>query len=219
MKIIALLAGAGLLLGVGCSDAPALLAEAGKQVPRAPGPDEMQKPSWSWPLALRDGKPPVIVRAFDPPARRWLPGHRGVDLGATPGVAVMAAGAGIVTFAGSLFGEDIVVVSHGGVRTSYEPVAAGAGIHVGQRVARGDVLGTLTTDSPAVVSDHTTDDWTSGTGGGTGSSGQRGDGAGTVLHWGLLAGHGRAVRYYDPLLLLGFGHLRLEPATGSVGSP
>ena len=43
---------------------------------------------------------PEVVRGFDPPEQRWLPGHRGVDLTATPGAAVRAAGDGRVRFAG-----------------------------------------------------------------------------------------------------------------------
>ncbi|HEY3869368.1 MAG TPA: peptidoglycan DD-metalloendopeptidase family protein [Actinocrinis sp.] len=193
MKIIALFAGFGLLLGAG---GPAVPAAPSHAADRAPGPPEQQVPTWSWPLSVRDGKPPPVVRPFRPPARRWLPGHRGVDLAAPPGAAVLAAGAGTVAFAGTLFGEGVVVVSHGGVRTSYEPVAAG--VHTGQRVARGDLLGTLATDSLPRADPG---------------------GQGTVLHWGLLTGRGHTVRYYDPLLLLGFGHLRLEPAAGGAGPP
>ena len=50
-------------------------------------------------------RPPVtpvtVVRPFDPPAQRWLPGHRGVDLRTTVGARVRAAGAGRVAFAGN----------------------------------------------------------------------------------------------------------------------
>lgn len=186
MKIIALLTGIGFLLGAGGPSVP---------IPPPEAANQNQTPSWSWPLPRQGGRPPAIVRPFRPPSRRWLPGHRGVDLAAPPGAPVLAAGAGTVAFAGTLFGEDIVVVSHGGVRTSYEPVEAS--VRVGEQVARGDVLGKLTTDGPNAVDDH----------------------PGTVLHWGLLAGHGHGVRYYDPLLLLGFGRLRLEPVTGAAGSP
>ena len=37
---------------------------------------------WTWPLSGT----PVVLRAFDPPAQRWLAGHRGVDLAAEPGI-------------------------------------------------------------------------------------------------------------------------------------
>jgi murein DD-endopeptidase MepM/ murein hydrolase activator NlpD len=90
-----------------------------------------------WPL---DPRPPV-VRAFDPPQTTWGSGHRGVDLLGRPGQPVRAAKAGRITFAGRLAGRGVVVVDHGSVRSTYEPVAAG--VHVGQHVTRGQPIGTL----------------------------------------------------------------------------
>jgi murein DD-endopeptidase MepM/ murein hydrolase activator NlpD len=90
-----------------------------------------------WPLQPR----PEVVRAFDPPATVFGPGHRGVDLAGAPGRPVRAALAGRVTFAGPLAGRGVVVVDHGATRTTYEPVAAE--VRVGQVVARGQPLGTL----------------------------------------------------------------------------
>lgn len=87
---------------------------------------------------------PAVVRvsAFDPPDRRWLPGHRGVDLAAQEGQEVRAAGAGTVTFAGLLAGRGVVVVTHdGGLRTTYEPVDAV--VAEGDQVRAGQLLGTL----------------------------------------------------------------------------
>jgi len=139
---------------------------------------------WQWPLLAPGGAPPTVVRPFDPPARRWLSGHRGVDLAAPGATEVLAAGPGTVAFAGTLFGQGVVVIAHGGVRTSYEPVASAPALHVGDAVVAGTPIGTLSAghcrSSPC-------------------------------LHWGLLSGHGHGVRYYDPLLLLGLVHLRLEP--------
>ena len=91
-----------------------------------------------WPLAggIR------VVRGFDPPAQRWGAGHRGVDLAARPGDPVLAAAAGRVTFARSLAGRGVVVVDHGAMRTTYEPVAAV--VAVGDRITTGAVLGRLT---------------------------------------------------------------------------
>jgi murein DD-endopeptidase MepM/ murein hydrolase activator NlpD len=103
---------------------------------------------------------------------------------------VFAAGPGKVAVAGKLFGEGVVVIEHHGVRTSYEPVDAS--VHVGDPVARGTPIGTL-------------------------DLGHCG-GLRACLHWGLLTGHGRAVRYYDPLLLVGAVRLRLEPVSGMGGS-
>jgi murein DD-endopeptidase MepM/ murein hydrolase activator NlpD len=90
-----------------------------------------------WPLSPR----PEVVQGFDPPATKWGAGHRGVDLLGHVGQSVHASLGGTVTFASRLAGRGVVVVDHGGVRTTYEPVGASAS--VGDQVARGGVLGTL----------------------------------------------------------------------------
>jgi murein DD-endopeptidase MepM/ murein hydrolase activator NlpD len=92
-------------------------------------------------------RPPVtpvtVLRHFDPPEQRWLPGHRGVDLRTTPGAGVRAAGDGRVTFAGTLAGRGVVTVDHGELRTTYEPVDAL--VLVGERVRAGETIGTTGT--------------------------------------------------------------------------
>jgi len=89
---------------------------------------------WTWPLSGT----PVVLRAFDPPAQRWLAGHRGVDLAAEPGDPVLAAGAGRVGFAGTVGGVPVVTVVHGTLRTTYLPVAPlvrkGEEVHAGQPI-------------------------------------------------------------------------------------
>lgn len=112
---------------------------------------------WVAPL----GRPVQVLRGFDPPALRWLAGHRGVDLAAAPGAEVAAAGAGVVTFAAPLAGRGVVVVRHGSLRTTYEPVTAS--VAEGTVVATGQVLGAV---EPSEV--H--------------CAGR------TCLHWGLLRG-------------------------------
>lgn len=91
----------------------------------------------SWPLLPRH----EVVHRFDPPATRWGAGHRGVDLAGHAGQPVNAALGGTVTFAAPLAGRGVVVVDHGGVRTTYEPVSARVGI--GEVVDAGAVIGTL----------------------------------------------------------------------------
>jgi murein DD-endopeptidase MepM/ murein hydrolase activator NlpD len=90
-----------------------------------------------WPLHPT----PAVVSRFDPPLSRYGAGHRGVDLAGSPGQPVRAAAAGRVSFAGSIAGRGVVVVSHGGTRTTYEPVTAV--VAVGAQVAAGDRIGTL----------------------------------------------------------------------------
>lgn len=84
-----------------------------------------------------------VVRGFDPPAQRWQPGHRGVDLLARPGTAVRAARSGRVGFAGEVAGKPVVTVWHGGLRTTYEPVRAV--VRAGDLVVAGQVIGELET--------------------------------------------------------------------------
>ena len=111
---------------------------------------------WSWPVAGE----PVVVRAFAPPATRYGAGHRGADVAAAPGAAIRAAGGGRVTYAGLLAGRGVVTVTHGALRTTYEPVVAA--VRVGQLVSTGEVIGRL-----AERGHHCT---------------------GGCLHWGLLRG-------------------------------
>ena len=90
-----------------------------------------------WPLSPR----PDIVSGFDPPATTWGAGHRGVDLLGRVGQPVHSSLGGTVTFAARLAGRGVVVVDHGGVRTTYEPVSAS--VQVGEVVGRGGAIGTL----------------------------------------------------------------------------
>jgi murein DD-endopeptidase MepM/ murein hydrolase activator NlpD len=119
-----------LAFGVPSTSAPA-------PVPDAPPPPAATSSTWRAPV-----DPAVLLAPFDPPARAWLPGHRGVDLGSGQGDAVRSAGPGDVSFAGPLAGRGVVVVVHlDGLRTTYEPVDAT--VQVGQHVEAGEVIGTL----------------------------------------------------------------------------
>jgi murein DD-endopeptidase MepM/ murein hydrolase activator NlpD len=124
--------------------------------------------AWTSPLAgVVD-----VTRPFEAPAHAYGPGHRGVDLGGAPGKPVLAAGDGVVVFAGMVAGRPVVSIDHaGGLRTTYEPVDPGVG--AGQPVARGSPVGTLV-------------------------PGHGGCPVGACLHWGLRRGG----EYLDPLLLL-----------------
>lgn len=99
--------------------------------------------------AARQWSPPVrplsIIRSFDPPDRDWLPGHRGVDLRAKLGQQVRAAGSGRIAFASELAGRGVIVVSHGAIRTTYEPVRAG--VRRGEEVVAGESLGVIAAGS------------------------------------------------------------------------
>ena len=100
-------------------------------------PARGEEPVSGWPLR---GEPEVVA-GFDPPDVPWGSGHRGVDLAGVAGQPVLSALAGRVTYAGRLAGRGVVVVDHGGTRTTYEPVTAS--LPVGTEVARGQVIGRL----------------------------------------------------------------------------
>lgn len=93
--------------------------------------------SWVWPLA----GPPSVSRQFLAPSTAYGAGHRGVDLVGTSGEPVHAAGSGVVSVAGVLAGRGVVVIVHGRLRTTYEPVVAS--VEVGESVALGAVIGHL----------------------------------------------------------------------------
>ncbi|GAA3644135.1 hypothetical protein GCM10022267_33360 [Lentzea roselyniae] len=94
--------------------------------------------SFSWPLP----PPHPVVRAFQAPASPFGPGHRGVDLAAPAGTAVLAAGDGVVVYAGAVAARTLVSVQHrNGLRTTYEPVAPN--VAAGRQVRRGEVIGHL----------------------------------------------------------------------------
>lgn len=95
---------------------------------------------WVYPVGPPGG-PVEVVNGFDPPEQPWSAGHRGVDLAATAGGEVRAAGPGTVTYAGPLAGRGVVVIDHGSLRTTYEPVAAS--VAVGDEVGAGQPIGTL----------------------------------------------------------------------------
>ena len=125
------LLGASLLFGI--AGAPP------RQFPAALQPGNGTS-GWSWPLA----PVPPVVRTFDPPAQRWLSGHRGADLGAEPGTAVRAPAGGIVSFVGVIVDRPVIVIDHGaGLRSSFEPVRSSLG--VGAIVATGDEIGMVGT--------------------------------------------------------------------------
>ncbi|MEZ5211836.1 MULTISPECIES: M23 family metallopeptidase [unclassified Gordonia (in: high G+C Gram-positive bacteria)] len=144
-------------------------------------PGAAARPAYDWPLVPR----PPVTRGFDPPAQRWLSGHRGVDLAAAPDAAVLSAGAGVVRFAGTVAGRPTVSVLHpDGIATTYEPVRPI--VRAGDRVGRGQVLGYLNAGHPGCA-------------------------AAACLHWGARRGSGPSERYLNPLALVGAVRVRLKP--------
>lgn len=167
------------VLGSGVLGPPAAVAD-----PRLPTPA-------GWPLPGAPG----VLHGFDAPAQRWLPGHRGVDLAGRVGEPVLSAAAGTVAFAGLVAGEPVVVVDHGSVHTTYEPVRAT--VPRGSPVHAGEEIGVLTAGTHC--------------------------GRTVCLHWGLYAeGSGGARDYLDPLQLIpvvgAAGPVRLLPASAAAAA-
>jgi murein DD-endopeptidase MepM/ murein hydrolase activator NlpD len=122
-----------------------------------------------------------VTRPFEAPPGPYAAGHRGVDLGGVPGSVVLAAGSGVVVFAGMVAGRSVVSIDHaGGLRTTYEPVDPA--VAAGQPVVRGSPIGTLT-------------------------AGHGGCPREACLHWGLRRGS----NYLDPVALLRGVRVRLLP--------
>ncbi|MGW9118364.1 peptidoglycan DD-metalloendopeptidase family protein [Streptomyces sp. NPDC055663] len=135
----------------------------------------------SWPMAGR----PAVVRGWEPPADAYGRGHRGVDLAAEPGAAVLAAASGQVSFAGRVAGRGVLAIEVAGsgdppLRTTYEPVRAL--VAKGEKVVAGQMV--------AIV-----------------EAGPFHCAAG-CLHWGLRRGDA----YLDPLSLLPPSLLRRGPS-------
>lgn len=91
------------------------------------------QPSWDLPIS-----PFSVVRAFEAPPGPYAAGHRGIDLAGSVGQPVAAAGPGVVSFSGQVAGVGVIVIRHGDLRTTYEPVtpvvATGATVAAGQPV-------------------------------------------------------------------------------------
>ncbi len=145
------------------------------------GPDPPVRPAALWSAPL-DGDL-AVTRPFDPPPNQFAAGHRGVDLGGTPVSPVLAAGDGVVVFAGMVAGRPVVSIAHAdGLRTTYEPVDPS--VAAGQVVTRGSPIGVL-------------------------AAGHAGCPRQACLHWGLRRGEA----YLDPLALLRLPRIRLLPWT------
>ncbi|MCS4490905.1 M23 family metallopeptidase [Corynebacterium sp. ES2794-CONJ1] len=83
-----------------------------------------------------------VIHGFDDLEHNWHAGHRGVDLRASRGAPVVAAGEGEVYFSGSVAGVPSISIQHpNGVRTTYTPVDST--LSNGDPVYKGQVLGTL----------------------------------------------------------------------------
>jgi murein DD-endopeptidase MepM/ murein hydrolase activator NlpD len=122
-----------------------------------------------------------VTRPFESLPNPYAAGHRGVDLAGSPSTPVLAAGDGVVVFAGMVAGRPVVSIEHtNGLRTTYEPVDPS--VAAGVRVTRGSPIGRL-------------------------AAGHAGCPVSACLHWGLRRGE----TYLDPMALLRPPRVRLLP--------
>lgn len=148
-------------------------------------------PARAAPPGLLRPVPGELVRGFDAPESRYGRGHRGADLAAPAGTAVLAAADGVVAFVGQVAGTPVVSIDHTSTgetwRTTYQPVHAE--VRAGQHVARGERIGWMTASDEC---------------------------DGGCLHWGLRRGKDS---YLDPMAWLVADGVRLLPADAEPEAP
>jgi murein DD-endopeptidase MepM/ murein hydrolase activator NlpD len=164
--------------GVGAAGHPLGQPTGDDQESSGPGATVVtSRVGFGWPLRSTPG----VSHPFQPPEEPYGPGHRGADLLGRAGEPVLAAGDGVVVYAGPLADRGVVSVAHaGGLRTTYEPVLAV--VRAGAVVRRGQPIGTLARGHPGCP-------------------------VSACLHWGLVREH----QYRDPIELVAPTVLRLLP--------
>lgn len=101
-------------------------------------PNTIRQGRHAWPT----GSKARVLRDFNPPEKKWMAGHRGVDLELAEGSLVHASAAGVVVWAGQLAGRNVISIEHeNGLRTTYEPVSPV--IVQGDTVQAGETIGFL----------------------------------------------------------------------------
>lgn len=96
--------------------------------------EETCKSAMKWPV-----KPPRIVKAFNPPPKPWMAGHRGVDLAASKGTPLYAPADGVISFVGKVARKSVVTIRHGELTSTFEPavtnLTVGVFVKQGQKFA------------------------------------------------------------------------------------
>jgi murein DD-endopeptidase MepM/ murein hydrolase activator NlpD len=93
---------------------------------------------WRWPLP----EPHRLIAPFVAPASPYAAGHRGIDLAAQAGDAVLAPHDGVVSFAGVVVDRPVLSITQADdVIATVEPVLAL--VSVGDRVLAGQEIGTV----------------------------------------------------------------------------
>ncbi|HWT33933.1 MAG TPA: M23 family metallopeptidase [Microbacterium sp.] len=107
--------------------------------------DTPDTPRWTWPTSSHR-----VTSAYVAPAHRYGPGHRGIDLSASPGAVVRAPADGVVAFVGTVAGRPLVTIDHGGgLVSTLEPVASDA--TPGDVVRKADPVGSVSVGGHVVA--------------------------------------------------------------------
>jgi murein DD-endopeptidase MepM/ murein hydrolase activator NlpD len=86
--------------------------------------------------------PHQLLRPFEAPPTPYSAGHRGVDLTAAAGAAVIAPADGVVSFAGTVVDRPVLSVRHAdGLVSSIEPVVSA--LPAGAELRSGDTVGVV----------------------------------------------------------------------------
>jgi murein DD-endopeptidase MepM/ murein hydrolase activator NlpD len=128
-----------------CSGAPFAPSPAARAASAphglTPVPEEfVSDVPWRWPV---DGTRRVSV-AYRAPAHAYGPGHRGMDMVASAGEAVLAPADGVVVFQGVVVDRPLLTIRHAdGLVSTFEPVESP--LRAGDPVRRGQDIGRVAT--------------------------------------------------------------------------
>lgn len=97
--------------------------------------------TWSWPVLGNH----TISRGYEAPSVFYGAGHRGIDLFAEVGEAVLAPADGVVHFVGKVVDRDLISLDLDDTLATFEPVVST--LTEGEIVSRGQVIGTVSTST------------------------------------------------------------------------
>lgn len=134
-RIGALIVAASAVFTASAENAPA--AATSSTAP--PGHPQLgEGPRWLWPSAT----PHWIITGFAAPATRYSAGHRGIDIAAVPGSAVVAPVDGVIRFIGIVVDRPVLTLeASGDLLASSEPVRSE--LAAGTLVRAGDQIGVV----------------------------------------------------------------------------
>jgi murein DD-endopeptidase MepM/ murein hydrolase activator NlpD len=125
-----------------------LLAAGPAPAPAPAGPAAPVAAAWTWPVTG------PVIQPFDPPEDPYGSGHRGIDIAAPVGTAVLGTAAGVVTFAGPVGGRLFLTIDHGdGLESTYSWLSSLL-VRKGDPVVAGQPVATTGWGHPAAAVPH-----------------------------------------------------------------